>query len=78
MIVYLQRKKKVDGVIVEYGVVEIPERHVEQTLKQHPLWEKVPTFITQVSVPQPKFSCPLCEDSFVTQKELKTHKKAHE
>lgn len=76
--VYVRRMKRVGNDIVELGVVDIPENHIEATLKRNPLWEIVderekPNEIEPPAI-EPTFTCPLCGKETRTENGLKIHK----
>lgn len=76
---YLRRK---DG-----STIDVPEKHLAETLKKRPDWETVGMVDTDVVNTQsaieppkqetPKFVCPLCGFEAKNQLGLTSHKKAH-
>ena len=47
---YVQRYKMEDGMLKEDDVKEIPEKYLEQTLKQNPLWRVVDVVNTEPTI----------------------------
>lgn len=67
----------------EHGgsIVEIPELHLEMTLRQHPTWRTVDmsddmagTQIVAESPKKPSLQCPLCGTVATSEHGLKVHK----
>lgn len=69
----------------ELGTVDIPAKHLEDTLKRNPTWRVVgetssfiPPKLAEMTPPSTKVECPLCGVEFATEAGLKVHKaRAH-
>lgn len=83
---YIERLRKTpEGRIESYGSVDIPERDLEGTLANNPLWRitgsidtSIPYVAEQPFIEPPvvdaSLSCPLCGKEAKNQRALKIHK----
>jgi hypothetical protein len=69
---------------VDMGVIDIPEEHLEMTLRNHPDWINLGEIkfsmetITPPSISQIGYSCPICGSAFGNEKSLQVHKLIHQ
>lgn len=80
--IFVRRIKQIDDELVDFGVVDIPEKDLASTLKLNPLWEVVSEESTdkkQVVPPEPTpvLECPLCGKPCDSELSLKAHKISH-
>lgn len=63
---YVRRYIKNNGATIDAGVVEIPDKYLESTLKNNPLWKLESSFdpsnshSSTASIQNNKIVCPLC------------------
>lgn len=79
---YVRRLTKKDGVLTDFGVVDIPERDLADTLKRNPEWivESEANVLAPAITTEEKrinFECPICGKEFTSERGLKVHKATH-
>lgn len=75
--IYVRRVVEKDGQLVDLDVVDIPEEHLDSTLKRHPNWKVVKEEVEQKpkeEIIENVLKCPLCDKPQKSELALKIHK----
>lgn len=83
---YVYVKKIKDG--IDFGTIDIPVKHLEETLKRNPEWKVIDTkYLEEEKIQPPEFianlqkfgivECPICGREFKNIGGLTLHKRIH-